>query len=178
MKINVKKTLKTPLMLLFVAIFLVLLVFYFKEPNSSKVDAPKTTQITTDENYFLSKQEGLETKHLVGNPESSNYTEYVEKEGEIQYYVENNPEKFEFQSFKEYKSQYGNFDLELYGPWFDKVGFRSYVFLNPGLVVVAHPISDAIAEVWHIDKNLSKEEFLLLFSDDFSTTPPQSANIH
>jgi hypothetical protein len=176
-KINIPKNYRFPTILL-ILVFLILVFYSFNPPSSTSNDFPTKEKIVSDDKYFLNKNNGSKTEYYVGENQSSNYTVYVEENEQIQYFINKDPNDFEFQAFIDYLQKYGEFDLELYGPWFDKVGYKSYVFFESRMIVVAHPISGSIAEVWHIEKGLNNESFFALFSNDFSINQPQSQNIH
>jgi len=178
MKINIPKAYKFPLILFVVIIFLILLFFYYNPPTTQTSNLPTKESVLSDKKYFLNKTDGQQTSHYVGDTKSSNYSVYVQEGEKIKYYIDKNPSDFEFQSLDEFIQKYKEFNLELYGPWYDKVGYKSYVFLKSGLIVIAHPFSKSIVEVWHIDKNLDNTTFFDNFSSNFSINQPPSQNTH
>ena len=158
-------------------VFMLILVVIYQQSYSNIQNPPQTLEEILAENPpFLSKDQGSYKEHYTGNSESSNYTIYGEKDGKLAYTILSNPSDFEFPSLDDYFTKYQTPDLELYGPWSERSGSKSYVYLRPGLIVIGHPVSKTIVEEWHIKPNLSVDDFKAAFSDKFSPSPPIPSN--
>lgn len=150
-----------------------------REAEDSQYIIPGKTAIKTaleNQTPFLTKQGTVGEEHYVGSQTSSNYRVYVEKDDTLVYYVDKNPTEFPHPTLDLYTNDLGNPDLILYGPWFTSGGYKSYVFLKQGAVIIAHPISKVVTEIWHIPPNLSQESFNIMFKSIFNSQPPQLPN--
>lgn len=133
------------------------------EPGTTKLgDLMLENQVVSD---VLSPR-GRET--TVGQPNDPLNTTVVSQQDTVTVIIESNPANFEFQSLAQYREKYGDPEYELFGPW-QSSGFKSFVFLQPGLIIVSHPSSGKIAEVWEITPNLTPEQFQSNFGSQFST---------
>jgi hypothetical protein len=128
---------------------------------------------------FLVKPTGEGQELLVGERNNPNFTTYVvQTNAKANYSIERDPAKFTYPNLKGFLGKYGQPDLELWGPFAASSGYKSYIFLNPALIVIAHPISGSVTQIWHIEANLSQTTFTNLYQDQFSQIKPTPPNQH
>lgn len=168
------KRLRLPTILLLAIITIVVL----KQLIPSVPEPTKITEVLASNPPFLSQKSGNYTEHYTGEIESSNYTVYGENQGILEYTIINDPNLMEFFSLEDYFNKYQKPNLTLYGPWSEKSGYESYVFLEPGLIIVGHPIGKTVVEEWHIQPKLNSEIFFQKFSHKFSVTKKQPKQSH
>lgn len=114
--------------------------------------------------YKSQNEKGYEV--YVGEKDDPLYT-IIRTDGEtVSEIIIREPYQFEFSSLKDFQQKYGA-SIVRYGP-LEKAGYISYVFLEKGLVIVSHPFSETVAEIWIIVPGLTEIKFNNLYNESFS----------
>lgn len=124
-------------------------------------------ELSRVEDRFASREIGNTTYILVGENQSQRYSTIEVQNGVVSAVTIDDPRQFQFPNLRGYQSIYGQPDPILYGPW-EESGFRSYLYLKEGLIVIGHERTGEVIEVWRIPSGLSFEQLLQKFGDRFS----------
>ncbi len=164
--------------LIFLGVFLIslsILVYSYLRPTPpqplddfSAIDPGNTTksQLSNLPSYH-SKTQGDQELIYFGQNAPKKYSEAIIQNGLVVAYKKTDPNTFQFSNFSEYSSKYGRFQFTVSSSY-SEFGYSGYVYLEPGLVVVAHEGSDEVVEEWLIPKDASIELIESLFPSNIS----------
>ncbi len=156
-------------------ISLIILVYSYLRPappqpydDFSAIDPGNTTksQLSNLPSYH-SKTQGDQELIFFGQNAPKKYSEAIIKNDLVIAYKKTDPSTFSFPGFSEYLSAHGQPQLVV-DTSYSEFGYAGYVFLEQGLVVVAHQGSNEVIEEWLIPKDASFELIESLFPPNLS----------
>ena len=141
------------------------------QASSSEGIVPGTSSVSdleklTGELAVIPNDDGTVT-HTYGLETDPQPIEVIVKDGWVAF-LKKRPTSKDPLLLEEYVKRFGEYDLSLYS---HEPGFKAYVFLDAGLVVIAHEVKGDVIELQYFTPT-TKEDFLASWGKDFPSASP------